>query len=67
MNTKTLGERAREHAPRNRRVKPGFQPPLANTLWQYQLEDEYLEQLLAENTQRMADLDEQAAKGLIPR
>lgn len=65
--TETLAERAREHAPKNRRVKAGFQTPLADTLWQYQLEDEYLEHLLAETQQRMDDLGDQAATGLIPR
>ena len=67
MSKNTLSERAYEHAPRNRRVKPGVQTPLANTLWQYQLEIEYLDHLLAVDRQRMADLDEQAEMGLIPR
>ena len=63
----TLAQRAYEHAPRNRRVKAGFQTPLANTMHEYELEIEYLDHLLAEDKQRMADAEDQAAKGLIPR
>ena len=62
-----LAQRAYEHAPKDQRVKLGFQTPLTNTLGGYQLEIKYLDHLADATLARIADNEDQAANGQIPR
>ena len=57
----TLPERAREHAPKNRRQPPGFASPRRCQMWQQRLEANYLEHLIAEAEAEADDGEDQAA------
>ena len=65
--TDTLVQRVYEHAPKDQRVKIGFQTPLTNTLWGYQLEIKYLDHQAYETLVRIGAIEDQAANGQIPR
>lgn len=61
---KTLDERVRE---RKDRYPVGFASRLDHILTRQRCEQAVVEEVLAENQKRMDDLEDQAAKGLIPR
>ncbi len=48
MQEKTLAERAREHAPKNRRQPPGFTSAHDDAMHQQKLQKEYFDHLVAE-------------------
>ena len=62
--TKTLDERVRE---RKDRYPFGFASAHEHIMHRQRQEQAEIEAMLAENKQRIVDVHEQAAKGLIPR